>query len=422
MGGQNLRKASFPGIWRCVRWPLVVTLAIAVVAMALISVKATALRTGDRARPGFVSREGAHFVLDGKPFFVAGVNNHYLTFGSPAEIRRVLDDAVAMGATVVRTFIQPVIGSPDGVIQPTIWDWRKRAASSDLGVHGNYLIYWDPVQNRMALHEGVEGMQRLDYLLDEARLRNVKLIVAFLDFWDYTGGAQQIRAWYGSKDKNTFFFQDDRTKADFKALVRSILMRKNSFNGIIYRDDPTIFAWELMNEPNIEPKELVFSWLTEMSSYVKSLDADHLVSSGGANVPGFISDIDIPTIDFATWHGYPLYYNETVEEMDNQILKYCSVAGKVGKPVLLEEFGYARSNPDHLLAYRRWLDTINRHPDCAGWIVWRLVSLQDDHKYPVDEHDQFDVHNDGGPLWDVLKEGAQQMLKKGYSWKGPNRG
>lgn len=256
-------------------------------------------------------------------------------------------------------------------------------------------------------------MQRLDYLLNEARQRNLKLIVAFLDFWDYTGGAQQVRAWYGSQDKNTFFFQDERTKADFKALVRSILMRKNSFNDITYKDDPTIFAWELMNEPNIEPEELVFSWLKEMSSYVKSLDPDHLVSSGGGNVPGFISDINIPTIDFATWHGYPLYYNQTVEEMDKQISKYCADAAKAGKPVLLEEFGYARSNPDYVPAYRKWLDTINRHPDCAGWIVWRLVSLQDDNRYPADEHDQFDVHNDGGPLWNVLKEGAQQMLRKG---------
>ena len=410
---KNFEKAPFPWLRRFVRWPLVLSLAIFAGAMTWISVKTVALRADLPARPGFASREGAHFILDGKAFFVAGINNHYLTFGSPAEVRRVLDDSVAMGVTVVRTFIQPVIGSPDGIIQPTIWDWRKPAELSDLGVHGNYLIYWDPSQNRMALHEGAAGMQRLDYLLNEARQRNLKLIVAFLDFWDYTGGAQQVRAWYGSQDKNTFFFQDERTKADFKALVRSILMRKNSFNDITYKDDPTIFAWELMNEPNIEPEELVFSWLKEMSSYVKSLDPDHLVSSGGGNVPGFISDINIPTIDFATWHGYPLYYNQTVEEMDKQISKYCADAAKAGKPVLLEEFGYARSNPDYVPAYRKWLDTINRHPDCAGWIVWRLVSLQDDNRYPADEHDQFDVHNDGGPLWNVLKEGAQQMLRKG---------
>jgi hypothetical protein len=37
------------------------------------------------------------------------VNNHYLTFGSQDEVTRVLDDAVTMGANVVRTFLQPVM-------------------------------------------------------------------------------------------------------------------------------------------------------------------------------------------------------------------------------------------------------------------------------------------------------------------------
>jgi mannan endo-1,4-beta-mannosidase len=126
------------------------------------------VQTNSTPRHGFVSRQGTHFFLDGKPLFVAGVNNHYLTFGSKAEVERVLDDAVAMHATVVRTFIQPVIGSLDGVTQPTIWDWKRLAQSSDLGVHGNYLIYWDPSRNGMAFNEAPNGMQKLDFLVKEA--------------------------------------------------------------------------------------------------------------------------------------------------------------------------------------------------------------------------------------------------------------
>ena len=85
---------------------------------------------------GFVGRDGTQFVLDGKPYFVAGINNHYLPYGSPREVSLVLDDTVAMGANVVRTFIQPIIGSLDGTTQPTIWSWRANVDSSDLGVHG----------------------------------------------------------------------------------------------------------------------------------------------------------------------------------------------------------------------------------------------------------------------------------------------
>ena len=280
-------------------------------------------------------------------------------------------------------------------------------------MHGNYMIYYSSQEKGLALHEGAQGLERLDFLLNEARKRNLKLIIAFLDFWDYTGGAQQVRAWYGSQDKNTFFFQDARTKADFRTLVRAILSRKNTLNGVTFKDDPTIFAWELMNEPNFEPEDLSVSWISEMSSYVKSLDFNHMVSSGAANVSNGISEITIPSLDFATWHGYPIYYNQTASEMDSLISRYCTMAGNVGKPVLLEEFGYARSNPDHIVAYRKWLDTINQNPDCAGWLVWRLVSLQDNLLYPIDDYDQFDVHNDNGPLWNVLKEGARQMQRKG---------
>jgi hypothetical protein len=33
-------------------------------------------------------------------------------------------------------------------------------------------------------------------------------------------------------------------------LLQSILTRRNSITGIEYRNDPTIFAWELINEPH----------------------------------------------------------------------------------------------------------------------------------------------------------------------------
>ncbi len=371
------------------------------------------LQTNSPPRPGFVGTQGTHFFLDGKPLFVAGVNNHYLTFGSKAEVERVLDDAAAMHSTVVRTFIQPVIGSLDGVTQPTIWDWRRQAQSSDLGVHGNYLIYWDPSRNGMAFNEGPSGMQKLDFLVKEAAERKLKLILSFLDFWDYTGGAQQMRAWYKSSDKNTFFFKDERTKSDFRKLIRSVLLRKNSLTGLIYKEDPAIFAWELMNEPNIERKSLLYDWVSEMSSFVKSIDPNHLVSSGHANVENRLSDITIPTIDFTTWHGYPKYYNQTPAQMTALIKDFCDIAARAQKPVLLEEFGYARSNPDQIEAYRSWLAALNQRPDCAGWLVWRLVSLQDNLRYPKDEYDQFDVHNDGGALWSLLSEGARWMSRKG---------
>lgn len=144
------------------------------------------------AEPAFVTTKGTHFMLNGAPFFVAGINNHYLPYGSRDEVMRVLDDAVAMKANVVRTFIQPVIGSPDGRM-PAIWNWRSTAETSNLGVHGAYMLYWDLDQARMAVNDGTNGLQRIDFFLDEARKRDLKVIVAFLDFWPYTGGSADAR-------------------------------------------------------------------------------------------------------------------------------------------------------------------------------------------------------------------------------------
>ena len=96
-------------------------------------------------------------------------------------------------------------------------------------------------------------------------------------------------------------------------------------------------------------------------------------------------------------------FHLTVAQFDDTISEFCGLAAAAKKPALLEEFGYARSNADYVEAYATWLDTMNRDPDCAGWLVWRLVSLQDDGSYPLDTYDRFDVHNNGGALWDVLK-------------------
>jgi mannan endo-1,4-beta-mannosidase len=380
---------------------------------SILAMSAAPLPQSTSAEPmaNFVGREGTHFTLDGKPYFVAGINNHYLTFGSSREVTLVLDDAVAMGANVIRTFVQPVIGSLDGTTKPTIWNWRSNADSSDLGVHGTYMFYWDTQRGAMAANEGASGLQRLDFLVSEARKRNLRLIVAFVDYWQYTGGAQQMAAWHGGRD--SFFFQDQRTRDDYKQLVRTIVERKNPLTGTAYKDEPAIFAWELINEGDIvKPASLVQNWVAEMSAYVKTLDSRHLVSSGLASVSSRIPDIKIPTIDFAVWHGYPKYYDLTVDSFDRLIREFCAIAAANDKPVLLEEFGYARSNPDQTAAYRKWMTTIRDDPNCAGWLVWRLVSLQESGRYPVDDVDQFDIHNDGSPIWRAMRDGVKDMVQK----------
>jgi hypothetical protein len=70
--------------------------------------------------------------------------------------------------------------------------------------------------------------------------------------------------------------------------VKTLLTRKNTITGVMYSEDPTVFAWELANEPEtsadyeinlgIKPGSLVYNWLEEMSAFVKGLAPNHMVS------------------------------------------------------------------------------------------------------------------------------------------------
>ena len=365
-------------------------------------------RAASPSPTGFVSRQGTSFMLDGAPFRVAGVNNHYLTFASPKEVTNVLDDAVAMGANVVRTFVQPVIGSPDGKVS-TIWNWTNTGDSSDMGAKGRYVLSFDATKGQMTFNDGPDGLQRLDFVVAEARKRHLRLILSLLDFWGYGGGAQQISAWYGSSDKYTFFASDARTRADYKTWVRHVLTRVNTLTGVALKDDPTVMAWDLMNEPDIHPIPLMVTWVAEMSSFVKSIDPRHLVASGRASMREPFAELDLPNVDFGTWHGYPSYENMTHDAFNTLIAKNCELATEYGKPMLLEEFGIPRWDADQAHAYRQWFATVASRPSCAGWVVWRLVARQDNGAYPADQHDGFDVHADGSPSWQALRDGARAL-------------
>ena len=162
----------------------------------------------------FVATRGTEFILDGQPFYVTGVNNHYVGWGSKAEVDRVLDAAVAMGANVIRTILGPAIGAPGEQDPKTIWDFKSTSNSYELNTHGVYLLYWDSKTKTMAINGGANGIGRIDYLVAAAAQRHLKLLFALVDNWSFIGDMPQMDAWYGSTDLTGFFFSDPRTVAD----------------------------------------------------------------------------------------------------------------------------------------------------------------------------------------------------------------
>lgn len=219
----------------------------------------------------------------------------------------------------------------------------------------------------------------LDYVVDEARKRGIRVLLAFTSMWTNVGGVPQYVDWAGNGDDTTTFFTDDSVKDLFKDYIRTVLTRVNTVNGRTYAEDPTIFAWNLINEPRCSDcaDGTISDWVAELAPFVKSLDPNHLLTVGedgffgegnlanpGGEWPAqwaaklgqnFVEDHSSPSIDFASFHSWPDNWQEvTVEWQTNWIAAHAAAGQELGKPVLLEEYGkwYNASRDDSTLADR----------------------------------------------------------------------
>jgi hypothetical protein len=52
--------------------------------------------------------------------------------------------------------------------------------------------------------------------------------------------------------RHALFFTDPSCRAMYRAHVAALAGRRSSVTGQLYRDDPTIMAWDLINEPRCE--------------------------------------------------------------------------------------------------------------------------------------------------------------------------
>lgn len=251
----------------------------------------------------FVRTRGAHFVLNGSPFLFNGFNSYWLMHvaAEPTErykVSEVFKEASAAGLSVCRTWAFSDGGDAALQISPGVYDERV--------------------------------LQGLDFVVSEARKYGIRLILSFVNNYKDFGGRSQYAQWAKNAGIQNINSEDDFythpvLKDYYKNHVKKIVTRVNTMTRIAYRDDSTIMAWELINEPRCNADysgRTVNGWVQEMASYVKSLDNKHLLEIGmegfyGDSVPekkqdnpgfqvgtDFISSHLIKEIDFATIHAY----------------------------------------------------------------------------------------------------------------------
>ncbi|CAL8471250.1 g10792 [Coccomyxa elongata] len=238
-----------------------------------------------------------HWVIglqvNNEPFHFAGFNNYYLpTYAADpntliertGDVDLVFRDAKNLGLTVLRTW-----AFADGP-------------------------QWNAIQPALGILDERVLTQGLDYVVATACSNNIRLVLTLTNYLTAYGGMQTWVEWFQGENisdfyksqtirhasiaaVSTFTLRGNNTDA-FKNYVKAILTRRNSITGVLYKDDPTIMAWDLANEPWVlgdDTGTILTAWVKDMADFVKSLDPNHLVMVGtwgyfGQSSPGLLAE------------------------------------------------------------------------------------------------------------------------------------
>ena len=222
----------------------------------------------------------------------------------------------------------------------------------------------------------------LDTVLAVAREKKIRLVIPFVDNWWWWGGIKEYAAFRGKDDKA--FWKDPQLIADFKETIRFVVERVNTVNGVAYKDDPTILAWETGNELASPHR-----WTREIAAFIKQLDPDHLVLDGRQEEVLERESLRNPYIDLLQTHHYEKDPRKMIAHIERSARK---ARGK--KPYHVGEFGFLSTS-----ALTAVMDTIIDE-GVVGGLVWSL-------RY----HNQ-----DGGFYWHHEPSGGD--LFKAYHWPG----
>ena len=300
------------------------------------------------------------FVRDGKPYYFVGTNFWYgAILGSEGEggnrerLHKELDFLKSIGINNLRVLV-----GADGE------NGIKTRVEPSLQVAPG--VYNDTI------------LAGLDYFINELRERDMTAVLYLNNSWEWSGGYSVYLQWSGHGDVVVpavdgwpaymeyvkQFPQSDSAKALFANHVNYIVSRTNRYNQIKYVDDPTIMSWQIGNEPRAfsdENKEPFARWMADVAAQIKSLDPNHMVSSGSEGSWGCEMDMNLfekihadPNINYLNIHIWPYNWSWVKADSLKELLprakentkKYIDdhmvIARKYSKPIVLEEFGFPR--------------------------------------------------------------------------------
>ena len=310
----------------------------------------------------FIKVRNGQFIKEGKPYYYIGANFWYGAIlgsegegGNRSRLLAELDSLKALGvdnlrilvgadgANGVRSKVEPTLQIAPGVYNDTI-------------------------------------LAGLDYLLSEMGKRKMYAVLYLNNSWEWSGGYGQYLEWTGHgkapvpaidgwekfQEYVGLYQKSDSCKALFAGHVKNIITRTNRYTKTKYVDDPAIMSWQIGNEPRAfgEDNKISYAlWMHSVASLIKSLDPNHLVSTGSEGYQGCEGDIRLwelvhsyQTVDYMTIHIWPYNWGwakkdalkqtlaYSIEQTGNYIDQHLAIAQKYKKPMVIEEFGFPRDH------------------------------------------------------------------------------
>ena len=348
---------------------------------------------GRRSRAGFVQVADGRFTIDGKPFRFVGANVSVMYRDDDrAKMPETLRQAARVGIKVVRVWASGEGGPNDVKPIADFNDWPRTHSF------------------RNKPHEWNEAeFVFLDQVIAEAARNNLRVQLCLANWWRDTGGVTQYLRWAGlngaDDDKAPFgvdngkamaFYTNETARQLYREHLQKIAARRNSVTGILYRDDPTIFGYELINEAQCVTGRWQErrAWIAEMSAYLKSLDPDHLIAPGewgyrsAAERREWLSDHAIANIDYCDAHNYPRddhdSFVDSPKALGEFIANRIAAAYSLRKPLVIGEFGMGADGYNGFSQidwYRGYFDHAAR--DGAGGVMFWIITPDPQRGYGV---------------------------------------
>ncbi|HEU4875380.1 MAG TPA: cellulase family glycosylhydrolase [Pyrinomonadaceae bacterium] len=336
------------------------------------------------ANDQFVRQRGGRFFVGQKPFRFVGANVALMYRDEDrSSMPETLRQAAQAGIKVVRVWAFGEGGPNDVRPMKDFDDWPRHHSFRPAPGQWNE-----------------DAFVHLDKVIAEAAKNNIYVQLCLTNWWRDTGGVTQYLRWVGINDaaddsypfginneKAILFYSNPETRRLFREHIEKLATRRNTITGVLYRDDPTIFGWELMNEAQVITGRWAErrAWFAEMSAYLKSLDPNHMITPGAWGYRSsserreWLADHAIPTIDYCDVHNYPRDDHDSFVDSPSALKEFienrAAAAFAIKKPLVFGEFGMGvegYNGASQVEWYKAFFDG-NARAGAAGTMLWILT-------------------------------------------------